>query len=104
MFARPEGVPAMDPMSFMRLNRTDQGLLDYVGLWLRPDERRRSRQRNHELTAGVGFGQAHKVSGLPIRRVFPFFTPGRNIFAQAKNYLAAALIDPQRARVRTHNQ
>lgn len=29
MFARPEGVRAMDPMSFMRLNRTDQGLLDY---------------------------------------------------------------------------
>lgn len=29
MFARPEGVRAMDTMSFMRLNRTDQGLLDY---------------------------------------------------------------------------
>ncbi|MFN5998789.1 MAG: hypothetical protein ACK47C_12515 [Paracoccaceae bacterium] len=29
MFARPDGVRAMDPMSFMRLNRTDQGLLDY---------------------------------------------------------------------------
>ena len=29
MFARPDGVRAMDPMSFMRLNRTGQGLLDY---------------------------------------------------------------------------
>lgn len=29
MFARPDGVRAMDPMSFMRLNRTDQGMLDY---------------------------------------------------------------------------
>lgn len=29
MFARPVGVRAMDPMSFMRLNRTDQRLFDY---------------------------------------------------------------------------